>query len=121
MAAVRLLSAIERNLPTRFLPLWNHPAGMQTIHFWAPTFKWGLVIAGISDLTRPAEKLFAQSLSLAATGTIWSRYSTVIIPKNWNLFSVNIFLASVGVMQCARVLNYRKTLEAEGKTVPPPF
>lgn len=120
MAVARFLLKVEAVLPNRLMPLWKHPAGLQTIHFWAPAFKWGLVIAGISDFARPAEKLsFSQSASLAATGTIWSRYSTVIIPKNWNLFSVNIFLAGVGIAQCARVLAYRKNLEAEGKELPP--
>ena len=122
MAGVRMLAMIEKKLPSRLLPLWNHPAGLQTIHFWAPSFKWGLVVAGISDLARPADKLsFGQSFSLAATGCIWSRYSTVIIPKNWNLFSVNIFLAMVGMSQVARILNYRKEMEAEGKELPPLF
>ena len=122
MAAGRLLMKIESVIPKKLMPLWKHPAGLQTIHFWAPAFKWGLVIAGIADLARPAEKLsFSQSASLAATGTIWSRYSTVITPKNWNLFSVNIFLAGVGIMQCSRVLAYRKELEKEGKELPPLF
>lgn len=40
--------------------LWNHPAGprvslipicnIQTIHFWAPSAKWALVIAGIQGI-----------------------------------------------------------------------
>ena len=41
---------------------------------------------------------------LPPSGLLWSRYSTVIVPKNWNLFSVNIFLCGVGVMQCSRIL-----------------
>ena len=40
---------------------------------------------------------------LSLTGVIWSRYSMVVIPKNWNLFSVNIFLAVTGFMQLARI------------------
>jgi hypothetical protein len=28
--------------------LWNHPAGPKTIHFWAPTFKWGISMANIA-------------------------------------------------------------------------
>ncbi|XP_066912705.1 uncharacterized protein [Clytia hemisphaerica] len=122
MAAARFLLAVERGLPRRLVPLWNHPAGLQTIHFWAPAFKWALVIAGISDIARPPEKLsFSQSSSLAATGLIWSRYSTVIIPKNWNLFSVNVFLCGVGVMQCSRILMHRKKMEEEGQELPPLF
>lgn len=47
----------------KLLAIWNHPAGPRTIHFWAPTAKWALVIAGFSDLTRPAERLsLSQSL-----------------------------------------------------------
>lgn len=51
----------------------------------------GLVIAGIKDLQRPADQLsIGQSASLAATGLIWSRYSLVIIPKNYGLFTGNL-------------------------------
>ncbi|ONI18292.1 hypothetical protein PRUPE_3G207600 [Prunus persica] len=37
--------------------IWNHPAGPKTIHFWAPTFKWGLTIANILDSSKPPEDL----------------------------------------------------------------
>ncbi|MED6219330.1 Mitochondrial pyruvate carrier 4 [Stylosanthes scabra] len=37
--------------------LWNHPAGPKTIHFWAPTFKWGISIANIADFAKPPEKI----------------------------------------------------------------
>jgi hypothetical protein len=40
-----------------FSRFWNHPAGPKTIFFWAPAMKWGLVIAGLGDLQRPADKL----------------------------------------------------------------
>ncbi|UYV63922.1 hypothetical protein LAZ67_2006021 [Cordylochernes scorpioides] len=82
--------------------------GPKTIFFWAPTFKWALVIAGIGDLQRPAEKLsLYQSSALAATGIIWSRYSMVIIPKNYNLLSVNIFVAATGLYQLLRIYRYQ--------------
>lgn len=72
----------------------------------------GLVIAGLADVTRPAEKLsLFQSTALAATGIIWSRYSLVIKPKNWNLFSVNIFVGATGIFQLCRIYLYHKKLE----------
>lgn len=44
----------------------------RTIFFWAPMAKWALVIAGLKDLQRPADKLsLNQNLALAATGFIW--------------------------------------------------
>ena len=64
----------------------------------------GLVIAGFADTFRPVEKLsLSQSIALAATGNIWARYSLVIIPKNWNLFSVNVFVALTGYYQLSRI------------------
>lgn len=98
-----LVSTVDRYVPGKLRPLWEHPAGPKTVFFWAPVFKWSLVIAGIGDLTRPADKLsISQSSALAATGLIWSRYSLVIIPKNWSLFSVNVFVASTSIYQLSR-------------------
>ena len=91
-----------------FKRLWNSPTGPKTVHFWAPTLKWGLVLAGISDMSRPVEKVSAtQSLSLLATGLVWTRWSFVIIPKNYLLASVNAFLALTAGIQVGRVVNYR--------------
>ncbi|NWR76412.1 MPC2 protein, partial [Centropus bengalensis] len=103
----RLLDRIELLLPPRFRPFYNHPAGPRTVFFWAPIMKWGLVCAGMADMTRPAEKLStSQSAVLMATGLIWSRYSLVIIPKNWSLFAVNFFVGCAGGSQLFRIWRY---------------
>lgn len=66
------------------------------------------MLAGLSDIKRPADRIsIPQSASLTATGAIWSRYSLVIIPKNWNLFSVNIFVCITGFYQLARALKHK--------------
>lgn len=36
----------------------------------------------------------------------------VIIPKNYSLFAVNIFVALTGLFQLGRIYNYRKSLAA---------
>ncbi|KAF9392427.1 Mitochondrial pyruvate carrier 2 [Podila verticillata] len=101
---------------TAFQRFMNHPAGPKTIHFWAPAAKWALVGAGIGDLSRPAENLsLSQNVALAATGLIWSRYSLVIIPKNYSLFTVNLFVAATGLTQLYRIASYRQGLAAEEK------
>ncbi|GIY54331.1 mitochondrial pyruvate carrier 2 [Caerostris extrusa] len=75
-------------------------------------FQMCLVIAGIGDMARPAEKLSpAQSTALAATGIIWSRYSMVVIPKNYSLLSVNIFVALTGLYQLLRIYRYNQSLK----------
>lgn len=43
---------------------------------------------------------------MAATGVIWSRYSLVITPKNWNLLTVNVFMAGTGLTQLYRKFTY---------------
>ncbi|KAH9801695.1 mitochondrial pyruvate carrier [Citrus sinensis] len=58
----------------KLLAFWNHPGGPKTIHFWAPTFKWGISIANIAD---------------------FSNYNM----KIWNLFSVNFAMARTGLHQ----------------------
>jgi ABC-type polysaccharide/polyol phosphate export permease len=51
--------------------------------------QWALVLAGISDFARPAEKLsFTQNLALTCTGIIWTRWCLIIKPKNY-LYAYN--------------------------------
>ncbi|XP_076760537.1 mitochondrial pyruvate carrier 2 [Xylocopa sonorina] len=103
------MTKIGKFVPEKFQPLWNHPAGPQTIFFWAPAFKWGLVIAGLGDLQRPANQLsISQSSALGVTGLIWTRYSLAITPKNWSLFSVNLFVALTSLYQVSRAIMYQR-------------
>ncbi|KAI1766749.1 hypothetical protein GGR53DRAFT_485011 [Hypoxylon sp. FL1150] len=99
---------------TWFQRMWNSPVGLKTVHFWAPVMKWAIVIAGISDFARPAEKLsLTQNGALTATGLIWTRWCFVITPKNYLLAAVNFFLGCVGVAQCCRIFAYRSSLKNE--------
>ena len=77
-------------------------------------------MAGLNDLRRPADQLsVGQSCSLAATGIVWSRYSLVIIPKNYGLFSVNVFVALTQVIQLYRAFTFKKQVE-EMSALPEP-
>ncbi|CAL8267148.1 unnamed protein product [Lota lota] len=110
----RILDRVEHILPAKLRPLYNHPAGPKTVFFWAPMFKWGLVMAGLADMSRPADKLsMSQSCVLTATGLIWSRYSLVIIPKNWNLFCVNFFVGGAGISQLYRIWKFKQEQKAD--------
>ncbi|KAJ3041742.1 Mitochondrial pyruvate carrier 2 [Rhizophlyctis rosea] len=106
------MAAAGSQAGSAFQKFLNHPAGPKTIHFWAPAMKWGLVMAGISDLQRPADQLSVpQTVALAATGVIWSRYAMVIIPKNYSLLSVNLFVGATGLYQLYRIYNWRQSDE----------
>ncbi|MCJ1327793.1 hypothetical protein MMC10_004468 [Thelotrema lepadinum] len=97
-----------------FAKIWNSPIGPKTVHFWAPVMKWGLVIAGISDFARPAEKLsLTQNVALMCTGAIWTRWCLIIKPRNVLLATVNFFLGCVGVTQVSRIFMYRRSVEGQ--------
>lgn len=99
-----------------FKRLWDSPVGVKTVHFWAPIMKWCLVIAGISDFYRPAEKLsLTQNVALTCTGAIWTRWCFIIKPRNILLAAVNFFLGIVGVVQVSRIMSYN--MSQKGQTV----
>ncbi|KAJ5484842.1 mitochondrial pyruvate carrier 2 [Penicillium diatomitis] len=99
-----------------FQRMWNSPVGVKTVHFWAPVMKWALVIAGISDFNRPAEKLsLTQNCALMATGAIWTRWCLIIKPRNVLLAAVNFFLGCVGVVQVSRILMWQRS--QKGSTI----
>ncbi|KAJ5698978.1 mitochondrial pyruvate carrier 2 [Penicillium macrosclerotiorum] len=99
-----------------FQRMWNSPVGVKTVHFWAPVMKWALVIAGISDFNRPAEKLsLTQNCALMATGAIWTRWCLIIKPRNVLLAAVNFFLGCVGVVQVSRIFMWQRS--QQGSTV----
>jgi len=35
-----MIKTVDKFVPPKLQPFWNHPAGPQTIFFWAPVMKW---------------------------------------------------------------------------------
>jgi hypothetical protein len=97
----------SKMLPTRAKELLAHPAGPFTIFFWAPMMKWGLSVANLVDYKRPVDKLsIPQQTALVITGLLWTRWSFVITPVNYNLALVNFALALTGIYHMSRKLVY---------------
>ncbi|CAI6093231.1 unnamed protein product [Clonostachys chloroleuca] len=107
-----------------FKKMWESEVGFKTVHFWyvlpgialaelytirsvadfGTALQWAIVIAGIADFARPAEKLsFTQNFALTCTGLIWTRWCLIIKPRNVLLATVNFFLAIVGIIQVTRI------------------
>lgn len=81
----------------------EHPAGPFTVFFWAPTSKWLLSGANLMNLDKPTDTIsLAQTTALTATGVIWTRYSFVINPINYNLAIVNFALGCSSGYHLAR-------------------
>jgi len=48
---------------------------IQTIFFWAPLWKWSIVVAGLADLMRPASGISMNNcLALMANGSVYTRW-----------------------------------------------
>lgn len=94
---------------SKFAKFLNSETGPKTVHFWAPVFKWSLVIAGLNDIQRPVEKISGtQQIALFFTGVIWTRWAGFVIkPRNALLASVNFFLGGVAGYQLYRIVDYR--------------
>jgi mitochondrial pyruvate carrier 2 len=60
-------------------------------------------------LTHPGGK----TPGLAATGLVWARYSTQIVPVNYSLMTVNGFVAATGLYQCYRIWRYVRARASE--------
>lgn len=104
---------IVANSP-KLTAMLGHPAGPFTVHFWAPTIKWAISLANVADMRRSPETIsVAQQTAVTGTGLIWSRYSMVITPKNWNLFAVNVFMAGTGLVQFYRKFTYDPSTKTE--------
>lgn len=70
----------HRNALSSRRPLTLHTR----VHILIYPSQWALVIAGISDFSRPAEKLsLTQNGALMATGAIWTRWCMIITPRNY--------------------------------------
>ena len=91
----------------RLRSAWRDPNGYFSVFFLAPTFKWGITLANISDFTKPEDKIsYPQQCAVTLTGLIWTRFSTQITPINYNLMTVNAFMALTGLYQLQRKIRY---------------
>ncbi|XP_049885743.1 mitochondrial pyruvate carrier 2-like isoform X2 [Pectinophora gossypiella] len=107
-----VVSVADKFVPNKLRPLWEHPAGPKTIFFWAPAFKWALVMASLDDYRRPLEKVSTtQSATLAATGLIWTRYCLVITPINYSLALCNFLLGMANAVQCYRAYSFQNKIK----------
>ena len=97
----------------------DHPAGPLTIFFWAPLFKWMITIANIKDFKRPVENIsINQQIAIFLTGVIWSRYSMVITPINFNLMSVNMAMSATAAYQLYRKYRFHQEGGSEAEVKP---
>ncbi|CAB1327605.1 unnamed protein product [Coregonus sp. 'balchen'] len=98
----RILNQIELLLPGKLRPIYNHPAAGVRASYHR--------ILNQIELKLPAK---LRPFYNHPAGVIWSRYSLVIIPKNWGLFFVNGFLGLAGANQLVRIWMYQQEVKKQ--------
>ena len=80
-------------LPESVKTFLAHPAGPFTVFFWAPTCKWAITFTNIGEFSKPAETISAkQQIAILTTAAIWCKYALAVIPVNYNMMIVNVFM-----------------------------
>ncbi|XP_063381990.1 mitochondrial pyruvate carrier 2-like isoform X1 [Cydia fagiglandana] len=103
-----VITACDRYVPNNLRPLWNHEAGPKTVFFWAPFFKWSLVLTSLDEFRRPIETVSpSTAAALSATGLIWTRYCFVIKPVAHSLAVCNFSLGIANGVQCLRAMRHQ--------------
>ena len=44
-------------MASAFKAFLNSPVGPKTVHFWGPAANWGLVLAAMMDMAKPADQI----------------------------------------------------------------
>ncbi|KAF4697298.1 Mitochondrial pyruvate carrier 2 [Perkinsus olseni] len=88
--------------------------GWKTTHFWGPMANWGIVAAGVLDMTTQGPEM----ISIPMTGTLcvysllFMRFAWMVQPRNYLLLSCHIFNEGVQLIQLGRALKYQSEQKA---------
>ncbi|KAF4650756.1 Mitochondrial pyruvate carrier 2 [Perkinsus olseni] len=88
--------------------------GWKTTHFWGPMANWGIVAAGVLDMTTQGPEM----ISIPMTGTLcvysllFMRFAWMVQPRNYLLLSCHIFNEGVQLIQLGRALKYQREQKA---------
>ena len=63
-------------MASAFLAWARGPTGLSTVHAWGPLANWGIVLAAIADMSKPAE-----NISFNMTGRSSCRCSHLLIAE----------------------------------------
>ena len=102
--------------PSAFMTWVNSPAGPKTTHFWGPVANWGLVLAGLVDMKKPAEAIsINMSAVLCGYSLLFLRFAWMVNTRNYLLLSCHMCNETVQGYQLSRALNHKWSVEAAEK------
>ena len=107
--------------PSAFQAWVNSPAGPKTTHFWGPVANWGLVLAGLMDLKKPAESISVNMTGvLCAYSALFMRFAWMVTPRNYLLLSCHVCNEAVQGYQLSRALRHQWGMDGGSEAAAPP-
>jgi hypothetical protein len=98
-----------------FLKWVNSSNGPQTTHFWGPVANWGLVLAGIYDMKKPAGDISINMTGvLCVYSLLFMRFAWMVVPRNYLLLSCHVCNETVQGYQMSRALQHKWGKSAGG-------
>jgi len=95
------------HMTTLLKKLWDSPIGIRTTHFWGPAANWGIVLAGLSDINRPVEKISVNmSSAMLLYSALFMRFALRVQPRNLLLFACHAANESVQLYHWTRAVKY---------------
>ena len=96
-----------------FLSWANGPTGLRTVHAWGPIANWGIVLAAIADMNKPAELISPNMTGVMIVYSgLFMRFAWMVRPRNY------LLLACHATNECAQLIQMGRWLTS--KPVPPP-
>ena len=87
--------------------IWNSPVGPKTVQFWGPAANWGLVIAAMLDVNKPAERISKNmTITLFFYSCMFMRFAWRVEPRNILLFTCHFSNATMQLYLLKRRIDF---------------
>ena len=97
-----------------FLAWANGPTGLKTVHAWGPIANWGIVLAALADMNKPAEQISPNMTGVMIVySALFMRFAWMVRPRNYLLLACHATNEAAQIVQMGRWLSSAKPA-AEG-------
>ena len=88
----------------------NGPTGLRTVHAWGPIANWGIVLAAMMDMNKPAELIsFNMTGVMIVYSGLFMRFAWMVRPRNYLLLACHATNEAAQLVQMGRYLNWRSS------------
>ena len=95
-------------MASAFMAWANGPTGLRTVHAWGPIANWGIVLAAIVDMNKPAEQISPNMTGVMIVYSgLFMRFAWMVTPRNY------LLLACHATNECAQIVQMGRWLASK--------